>query len=605
MIGYIDSSSFPVYTYGEMMIVTPYRIRWTPRNISTGTFTIDGSTYNFSDYSYSGEFLLDKGYITSSAFESNQNITSIYTDVVGINQYAFGYCYNLSQISLPNVTNLGYRAFFSCYALSSVYLPECSVVGGQVFGWCSGLTSISLPKCEYLYNRALYNTAISEIYLPVCSNISSQVFYNCTYLNTISLGSSSVCRLFSSDAFAGTGITSSKGNIVVPESLYESYRTDSVWSYFFNTIKPSNWMSYYIKWDPYVKYGVIRLGRDWIMYGVSDKVEMYGFDGYVYGVSNISSMRSIETNAVEFESRCFSANTSLKSIKLTNPSVTILGSSTAFIYTLITSMSGSIMVPASLLSDYKSAYGWSYFYNRIFPYDESRPYYMSWSPYLTGTFYMNDGTSYLFEDCSGYLSTWTSGMSNSCFKGKEVTRFETNFSSIPEDCFAGCSLLSMISLSKCEIVGDGAFEGGSNLRVINLPECSQVWNGAFADCTQLYSVSLPKCTALYDWAFNGCSSLMYISLPECAYVGSYAFQFCYQLSSIVLPKCNIIESAAFSRTGLQTITLGASSICSLRGSNVFYSTRISGIFVPSNLVEGYKIAPYWSQYSTIIYPINN
>lgn len=230
---------------------------------------------------------------------------------------------------------------------------------------------------------------------------------------------------------------------------------------------------------------------------------------------------------------------------------------------------------------------------------------MSWSPYLTGTFYMNDGTSYLFEDCSGYLSTWTSGMSNSCFKGKEVTRFETNFSSIPEDCFAGCSLLSMISLSKCEIVGDGAFEGCSNLRVVNLPECSQVWNATFADCTQLYSVSLPKCTALYDWAFNGCSSLMYISLPECAYVGSYAFQFCYQLSSIVLPKCNIIESAAFSRAGLQTITLGASSICYLRGSNVFYSTRISGIFVPSNLVEGYKIAPYWSQYSTIIYPINN
>ena len=117
-------------------------------------------------------------------------------------------------------------------------------------------------------------------------------------------------------------------------------------------------------------------------------------------------------------------------------------------------------------------------------------------------------------------------------------------------------------------------------------------------------MSLPKCTALYAWAFNGCSELIHISIPECAYVGSYAFQFCYQLSSIVLPKCNIIESAAFSMTGLQTITLGASSICSLRGSNVFYSTILSRIFVPSNLVDGYKIAPNWSEYSTISYPIN-
>lgn len=604
MIGYIDSSSFPVYTYGEMMIVTPYRIRWTPRNISTGTFTIDGSTYNFSDYSYSGEFLLDKGYITSSAFKSNQNITSIYTDVVGINQYAFGYCYNLSQISLPNVTNLGYRAFFSCYALSSVYLPECSVVGGQVFGWCSGLTSISLPKCEYLYNRALYNTAISEIYLPVCSNISSLAFEDCKYLSKIIIDSSSVCRLFSSDAFTGTGITSSKGNIVVPASLYESYRTDSVWSYFFNTIKPSNWMSYYIKWDPYVKYGVIRLGRDWIMYGVSDKVEMYGFDGYVYGVSNISSMRSIETNAVEFESRCFSANTSLKSITLTNSSVTILGSSSAFSYTLIGMHRGSIFVPASLLSDYKSAYGWSYFSSIIFPYDAPRPYYMSWSPYLSGTFYMNDRTSYTFEDCSGYLSTWASGMSNSCFMEKEVTRFETNFSYIPEDCFSGCSLLSMIRLSKCEIVGDGAFMDCSKLTYIDLPECTQVWNAAFINCSLIEYISLPKCTTIHYNAFNGCKILYSVSLPECLNIDDWVFRDCASLSNIVLPKCNSIGYQAFYRTGLQTITIGASSICYL-GSKAFDSTRISGIFVPSNLVEGYKIAPYWSQYSTIIYPINN
>lgn len=654
MIGYIDSSSFPVYTYGEMIVVTPYYIRWTPSDISSGTFSIDGSTYNFSDYS--GEFLFYKNSITKSAFKENLDITRIDTDVNTIEQaafencynlsevslskvtsiayrafgscsalstayipectivaaQAFENCYNLSEVSLPNVTSIAYRAFFSCYNLSSVYLPECSTVGAQAFGMCSGLTSISLPKCKRLYSRALYNTSISEIYLPVCSNISSGVFYKCSYLNTITIGGSSVCRLLSSDAFTSTGITSSTGLIYVPDSLYESYRTDSVWSYFFSTLSPLSWSSYYVSWGPFGANGALYLCSDEIRRYYDIDAQPYletryvsGFDGFFNRAGGTTTWEYVETNANKISSICFSGNHSLSSIKLTNPSVTILESSTAFIYTDITRSTGSIMVPASLLSDYKSAYGWSYFFNRIFPYDVSRPYYMSWSPYLSGTFYMNDGTSYLFEECSGYLSTWASGMSSSCFKGKEVTRFETNFSYIPEDCFAGCSLLSVISLSKCERVEDGAFDGCSNLRVVNLPECDHVWYAAFYNCTQLYSVSLPKCTAIYYNAFNGCSNLTYISLPECALIGENALMNCYNLSSIVLPKCNIIDSGAFYRTGLQTITLGASSICSLRGSNVFYSTRISGIFVPSNLVDGYKSAQYWSQYSTIIYPINN
>ena len=84
MIGYIDSSSFPVYTYGEMMVsssvspVSKYYIWWTPSNISSGTFTMEGSTYNFSDYS--GSFEFEGGIIQDSAFNNAWSIQTLNTN---------------------------------------------------------------------------------------------------------------------------------------------------------------------------------------------------------------------------------------------------------------------------------------------------------------------------------------------------------------------------------------------------------------------------------------------------------------------------------------------------------------------------------------------
>ena len=154
MIGYIDSSSFPVYTYGEMIVVTPYYIRWTPSAISSGTFSIDGSTYNFSDYS--GEFLFYKNSITKSAFKENLDITTIDTDVRTIGQAAFENCYNLSEVSLSNVTSIAYRAFGSCSALSTAYLPECNIIAAQAFENCYNLSEVSLPNVTSIAYRAFF-----------------------------------------------------------------------------------------------------------------------------------------------------------------------------------------------------------------------------------------------------------------------------------------------------------------------------------------------------------------------------------------------------------------------------------------------------------------
>lgn len=190
MIGYIDSSSFPVYTYGEMIVVTPYYIRWTSSDISSGTFSIDGSTYNFSDYS--GEFLFYKNSITKSAFKENLDITTIDTDVRTIGQEAFENCYNLSEVSLSKVTSIAYRAFGSCSALYTAYLPECNI-------------------------------------------IQLGAFYGAG-LQTITLGASSICSLIGSDAFSFTRIS----GIFVPSNLVDGYKIAPNWSYYSTIIYPIN-----------------------------------------------------------------------------------------------------------------------------------------------------------------------------------------------------------------------------------------------------------------------------------------------------------------------------------------------------------------------------
>jgi hypothetical protein len=64
------------------------------------------------------------------------------------------------------------------------------------------------------------------------------VFKNCIYLKSLYLMGSSLCQLYSSNAFASTPIggystyTSTYGSIYVPASLLTSYQTATNWTYF-------------------------------------------------------------------------------------------------------------------------------------------------------------------------------------------------------------------------------------------------------------------------------------------------------------------------------------------------------------------------------------
>ena len=173
--------------------------------------------------------------------------------------------------------------------------------------------------------------------------------------------------------------------------------------------------------------------------------------------------------------------------------------------------------------------------------------------------------------------------------------------------FANCSRLSYISLPECRSINYYAFQGCNSLEELYLPSCSVI-SEAFQSCSSLRSVNLPVCSKIDGRCFFSCPNLSYVSIPECVSLGRSCFQTCKALSEINLPKCSSLDSQVFFNcTSFMKLTLGYSSVVSVKNVNAFSSTLIASgtgsIYVPSSLVDAYKSATIWSAFSSQIFPI--
>lgn len=109
----------------DVPVPEPYYIQWTPI-LYSGTFSMGGVTYNFSDYP-NGVFYMSDSVITESAFYYEYSIQTIDTNALNISSLAFFWCSSLSQVSLHNCSYIGRDAFNGCRSLSQVYLGSDSV----------------------------------------------------------------------------------------------------------------------------------------------------------------------------------------------------------------------------------------------------------------------------------------------------------------------------------------------------------------------------------------------------------------------------------------------------------------------------------------------
>ena len=164
-----------------------------------------------------------------------------------------------------------------------------------------------------------------------------------------------------------------------------------------------------------------------------------------------------------------------------------------------------------------------------------------------------------------------------------------------------------VLLPECRYIGNQTFQSCSSLTQVSLPECRYIGNQTFQGCSSLTQVSLPMCSHIDDEAFFGCVFLSDISLPLCEYIGNSALLTC-SLTQVNLPMCSYIGNNAFwGCFYLSSITIGYSGVCSLSYEGLVYTPIADGtgsIYVPASLVDAYKSAPNWSQFSSQIFPIS-
>ena len=107
--------------------------------------------------------------------------------VTNIGDYAFARCYSLTSVSFPECTSIGSSAFASCSSLTSVSFPKCTSIWFAAFSYCSMLTSVSFPECTSIGDTAFFQcSGLTSVSFPECTSIGGNAFARCYSLTSAS-----------------------------------------------------------------------------------------------------------------------------------------------------------------------------------------------------------------------------------------------------------------------------------------------------------------------------------------------------------------------------------------------------------------------------------
>lgn len=384
-------------------------IGYTDRDIIEGRYQ-----YNISN---------SASFVYSSAFEYKYVQTVDLPNCLYVGSNGFYYCVSLTTVNMPVCTSLYNNAFRNCFDLTTVSLPACTFLYNNAFRSCWNLSSIFLPNVTRLSTYCLANcSALQTISLPKCSYLSGYAFWSCYNLNTIYMGIelSTVATMASTNALLDCSALKS---IYVPASLVDAYKSATNWSYYSSIIYPfvipslsfdstigllSGNCSYSLFPDELNSFlsdnnidraSIIQVSLPLLRFidGFSafascsnlisvslpacEDVGAQAFrsctslsDVYIPNCKTVEAaafrdckaLQSISLPVCSYIGIQAFQSTNINNIVLGSTSVCHLSASNAFDSTPITSGTGSIYVPASLVNAYKSARYWSYFSNRIY-----------------------------------------------------------------------------------------------------------------------------------------------------------------------------------------------------------------------------------------------
>lgn len=278
--------------------------------------------------------------------------------------------------------------------------------------------------------------------------------------------------------------------------------------------------------------------------------------------------------------------------------------------------------------------------------------------YFTGV----TSISGVFTGCSKLthvtIPDWISSIGSNTFQNcsaLESVVLPATLSSLPAYCFDGCSALVNVTLPSSIIsIPDYCFQNCVSLTTVSVPPTlTSLGRNAFSRCTNLTGMDFPaEFTTIGDYAFLGCQAITEILIPDSVtYIGKRAFSGCSSLASIVLPDnltgippycfsgCSALSAIAWP-VALTSIGDGAFGGCDFMdidytielpstvtsiGEKAFdgihhlvipstspvsiaansFSTYFTFLYVPSNMVEMYKVRTNWSNYAYCIRPIDD
>jgi hypothetical protein len=179
-----------------------------------------------------------------------------------------------------------------------------------------------------------------------------------------------------------------------------------------------------------------------------------------------------------------------------------------------------------------------------------------------------------------------------------------NVTTIGYCCFYNSENIREIQLPSLKTISDTyAFSGCTSLQSINLPSLIEIDEYTFRDCKSLRSVQLPIVTYINANVFTNCTALEEVSFPNVTVVYTNAFSGCTSLNKAVFDKpVGFVRQTAFSKcSALTALVLKGETLSSLSYTNVFQATPIENgtgfIYVPKTLIEEYKVATNWINFS--------
>lgn len=172
------------------------------------------------------------------------------------------------------------------------------------------------------------------------------------------------------------------------------------------------------------------------------------------------------------------------------------------------------------------------------------------------------------------------------------------------DIFRAQSNMTVAHFPALKVMNSKGMFSKTGLTHATFPELESIggYGSEFTQCASLQRVDMPKLkTVASGGTFESCTSLVKVNCPELELIPPSFLRSCSALKRFDARKAASIATQAFRLSSLETLILRNETVCTLANVNAFQNTPIASgtgyIYVPSALIEDYKVATNWSTYA--------